>query len=854
MSICKGDVLWSNINHDNFIVCGTTVTLHKVEKTSNLTNKAKCIPLSATTSAVPLYTCPPTDIHYMKCVALYPKPDYPNLLAVGQVIGKVALTNIGDSKNGDLVGKEFAQRHSRQCNYLAWNPIESNFLAAGLEKNRHDGCIAIWDVNSKVAESSLPPERMRYSSSESSVITKPYLDIGMSESSISFCWKPGESKTFVTGMSKCLRVYDMREPSKPQISTQTKGLYGVTIDPLFPDRVVSFTENQVFVWNLRSLLAPEITISEVKPVQKVSWCPTRSGFLSILCKDSCSIRHCDIIHTSTESDNLEPTYIQRYSLCEKNGPISSFAWHLSEENRFLTITPNSVLSDVKIFNRITLDWSNEFALMEVSGKYKEEIRLPPELESKDIGMIMKERALNGYGMEIDKPGRNAKVVFDDQILCRLWTWMALSKELSKDKMRKSAQNSFYGVESVLSNLKSEKTAVNWQGLEASETRAKYLYRSEERFHALQMCGWGNLQDPNGLNKLLEKLQSECAYERAAAIALFNLQIKRSLAILNTPRNADATEDSDPNSSLGLVGMALAGFTENKDALWQKMCSSFRQQLTNPYLRAMFFFLSSPQTDNYMDVLNEKGMAVCDRVAFACTFLPDNKLEEYINNLSSQLTDAGDLDGILLTGLSEKGVKLLQNYVDLTSDVQTASFIAISTFPSNLSSDSRVDSWIHGYRSLLNQWKLWKQRALFDIVWQGSDSVNHVQSEVFVSCHSCRKSVSRNIQPLMKNKQQSWTRSSNTAKHVKVSCCPHCRNPLPRCALCLKHLGTASGAFSIESGPDSKSSPFDNWFTWCQSCHHGGHAGHVMDWFKDHSDCPVAGCSCKCMASNCTSRT
>lgn len=56
----------------------------------------------------------------------------------------------------------------------------------------------------------------------------------------------------------------------------------------------------------------------------------------------------------------------------------------------------------------------------------------------------------------------------------------VAKELSKDKMRKSAQNSFYGVESVLSNLKSEKTAVNWQGLEASETRAKYLYRSEER--------------------------------------------------------------------------------------------------------------------------------------------------------------------------------------------------------------------------------------------------------------------------------------------------------------------------------------------------------------------------------------
>lgn len=26
-------------------------------------------------------------------------------------------------------------------------------------------------------------------------------------------------------------------------------------------------------------------------------------------------------------------------------------------------------------------------------------------------------------------------------------------------------------------------------------------------------------------------------------------------------------------------------------------------------------------------------------------------------------------------------------------------------------------------------------------------------------------------------------------------------------------------------------PFNNWFTWCQSCRHGGHSNHVVDWFK-----------------------
>ena len=25
--------------------------------------------------------------------------------------------------------------------------------------------------------------------------------------------------------------------------------------------------------------------------------------------------------------------------------------------------------------------------------------------------------------------------------------------------------------------------------------------------------------------------------------------------------------------------------------------------------------------------------------------------------------------------------------------------------------------------------------------------------------------------------------------------------------------------------------FEQWFTWCQSCRHGGHAQHMVDWFR-----------------------
>ena len=43
------------------------------------------------------------------------------------------------------------------------------------------------------------------------------------------------------------------------------------------------------------------------------------------------------------------------------------------------------------------------------------------------------------------------------------------------------------------------------------------------------------------------------------------------------------------------------------------------------------------------------MAVADRVGFALTFLSDSRLVEFINSLTDELTQEGDLCGIILTG-------------------------------------------------------------------------------------------------------------------------------------------------------------------------------------------------------------
>jgi len=103
----------------------------------------------------------------------------------------------------------------------------------------------------------------------------------------------------------------------------------------------------------------------------------------------------------------------------------------------------------------------------------------------------------------------------------------------------------------------------------------------------------------------------------------------------------------------------------------------------------------------------------------------------------------------------------------------------------------------------------------------------------------------------------------------LSCCPSCRKPLPRCAICLLPLGclnpylelrrdrlAMTGPSSLVSGGGNLSLiddalsglatlPFAEWFSWCMRCKHGGHAHHLVEWFDKHESCPVSGCECLC---------
>lgn len=49
------------------------------------------------------------------------------------------------------------------------------------------------------------------------------------------------------------------------------------------------------------------------------------------------------------------------------------------------------------------------------------------------------------------------------------------------------------------------------------------------------------------------------------------------------------------------------------------------------------------------------MSVRDRIGFACNFLSDSLLQAYIENLNRVLIKEGNLDGMLITGITPENV-------------------------------------------------------------------------------------------------------------------------------------------------------------------------------------------------------
>jgi hypothetical protein len=339
------------------------------------------------------------------------------------------------------------------------------------------------------------------------------------------------------------------------------------------------------------------------------------------------------------------------------------------------------------------------------------------------------------------------------------------------------------------------------------------------------------------------------------------------------------------------------------------------RLTNPYMRACLVFLGSLTDQNdsaeerlgmnlYRTILFEKEIDLAVRAAFALSFLSDEDLYVFTQNVTNVCSRNGYLEGLLLTGLNTSaGVAILQSHLNRTGDVQTVALLScyFQGVVDNADDLKTLENWIDTYKDLLNRWRMFETRAHFQIArkellhsiadqtgLESARAAARVRPQVVARCTFCGGSLSlKNLSTSSRPGGQFSSRgaktkitlgqASSTVANTRVRGCPRCKKVLPRCSICLVTLDVAvpkarqSSQCLLQRGgrnapsdkktklllspehnshvhkskADSSSHAFGQWFTWCQKCRHGGHAGHIDEWFQDHKTCPVTNCDCAC---------
>ena len=421
-----------------------------------------------------------------------------------------------------------------------------------------------------------------------------------------------------------------------------------------------------------------------------------------------------------------------------------------------------------------------------------------------------------------------------------------------------------------------------------------------------MKKYGTIQD------LLDECENRGEFERSAALAIWHGDLNSCVSALQrgaedvralveeesnvipSPKSGvrgggNASNRESYSETLSLIAMCVAGFnvttasdgTKKSSKLWNVACdnllrrpdisstteSSSQVQLPGvAYLRSILLFLrdiGSGEAGFDKTIYNE-GLSLADRVGFACRFLPRADLYSFLDASMRQCIELGNLEGLLITGLGRSGVRLLQSYMDRTSDVQTAALISCrAVLPTEWAVERRIcTEWLESYRLLLNSLQMWHSRAAFDVgrfdhlrrLKQGggatptsgrhskkqqkdkSQANNNFPPQLWARCNYCNASL-----PLSKLRRQEGIANSWLSRQKPVlSCCPQCKKPLPRCSICLLSLGClnpymelqrernqyprsgilGSGGGNIQGMEDLTglaSIPFATWFSWCMRC-------------------------------------
>lgn len=374
-------------------------------------------------------------------------------------------------------------------------------------------------------------------------------------------------------------------------------------------------------------------------------------------------------------------------------------------------------------------------------------------------------------------------------------------------------------------------------------------------HHRQLClaVSGLLRSPSELDEDLRKLEQEGKITTAAAWALFEGLPDRAVNILK-----------NGGKDLLFVAMALdiklkidASFHLDNPG-WEESLKDHPQMAEDPYLRAIYSYIT---TGDWKAIVDEAALPLRDRVGVALRKFDDDKLTQWLKKEMEKSIKDGDIEGIVLAGITDNMVDIFAKYAEKFADIQTPILVMSFCYPRYID-DIRCNAWRQTYRDFLQRHREFILRVKFEQQTikkskkrDGTTIIKPPPRQVTIRCLNCDANASNDL-------RNSGIASSSTSLPSTATtdprnplmatstnaglCCPKCGAHLPRCAVCMEIVGVPRSDRPRLS-TDEEVHRMANFPTFCLKCKHVMHMDHSLAWFKRHVECPVAECKCQCNA-------
>ncbi|KAK6210413.1 WD repeat domain-containing protein [Colletotrichum tabaci] len=464
---------------------------------------------------------------------------------------------------------------------------------------------------------------------------------------------------------------------------------------------------------------------------------------------------------------------------------------------------------------------------------------------------------------------NRVVVSDDPWLRYVWDWVADAEDAAFDGGMKLSplDLSYMGVCTIWTDDLGRKPSSRlpeaspipettlWEKCIGSICTKRRLPKyagihTKKPFHrqlCLDICGWGDTAAHEARGAAVHDPSRDyptTPHTMAAARALFKGETQVAIQILKTA--------SVTHPELLFVSLALQLIGRN-DSHLSKEQLDFDEAVaskTDPYLRAISSLIA---TGDWVAIANQKSLPLSDRAYVAVRNFDDEQLTRWLNEQVAMAVETGDIEGIVLTGITDRLVDIFAKYVEKFNDFQTATLVTSICAPRYID-DYRCLAWRNAYRSYLQRHKAFLQRTKFEVESTkkskrgGRPTIKPPSRQIALRCVYCDAETTLAGQGGAGTGSQAGAPDSRnplmaTSTNAGISC-PNCGRHLPRCVVCLEVVGVPR-----TDRPELNGEPevwvAANFPTFCLKCEHVLHLDHARQWFTRHVECPVPECRCRC---------